>query len=205
MPFLSGNLATQSSSLSWRPAYAAIGRIKMAATGCFRGTAALGVSAEETCSPLSAEDYVNLELALLSASLAPLQTRSSTTGGIQYTDPGRLTLESFHIATQRVVELMAEVRGMPLPVASAVDRFMAIPAVENVYPKVDPDRNHAALCVVVHMPTYDDALMSRLIAEEAKANEFAKKHGYVLEFTFLPKELASSPDPDDDDCSCFLD
>ncbi|MDI6639173.1 MAG: hypothetical protein QME82_09775, partial [Bacillota bacterium] len=184
---------------------AAIERMKMVADAYFQSRVTWGVSAEETSLPLPAEDYVNLGLALLLEILAPSQARSSTAECIQYTDPGRLTLGSSHIPTQRVVELMTEMRGMPLPVASAVDRFKAIPAVEGVCPKVDAHRNHATLCVVVRMPKYDDALMNRLIAEEAKASEFAKKHGYVLEFMFVPKELAGSPDLDDDGCSCFLD
>lgn len=156
-----------------------------------------------TPSPL--EDYVNWGLALLSARLTPSQTRSSTAERIQHTEPGRFIVESSHIPTQWVVELMTEMRGIPLPVASAVDRFKAIPAVEGVRLEVDADRNHATLCVVVRMPKYDDALMNKLVAEEAKASEFAKKHGYVLEFTFLPKELAGLPDLDDADYSCFLD
>lgn len=80
---------------------------------------------------------------------------------------------------------MTDMRGMPRPVASAVDRFKAIPAVEDVRLKVDADRNHATLCVVVRIPKYYDALMNKLVAEEAEASEFARKHGYVLEFTFL--------------------
>lgn len=205
MPFLSGNLGMQSSSLSWWPAGAAIEKRKMEAVAYFQGMVTWGASAEETSLPLPAEDYVNLGLALLSEILAPSQTRSSTAECIQYTDPGRLTPGSSHIPAQRVVELMTEMRGMPLPVASAVDRLKAIPAVEDVRPRIDAHRNHATLCVVVRMPKYDDALMNRLIAEEARASEFAKKHGYVLEFMFLPRELAGSPDLDDDDCSCFLD
>lgn len=164
-----------------------------------------GGSPEETSLPLFVGDYVNWRLVQLLATFLPPQSPSSTAERIQYIDPGRLTLEDSHIFTQRVVELMTEVRGIPLPVASAVDRFKSIPAVEDVRLKVDADRNHATLCVVVRMPKYDDALMNKLVAEEAKASEFAKKHGYVLEFTFLPKELACLPDLDDADYSCLLD
>ncbi len=104
-----------------------------------------------------------------------------------------------------MIETVTQEMGLPVLVADIAQKFRAIPEVEKVRVKVDEDGPIFVLLVLVHMPQYNYELMKRLVDLEIDSYRLAKRHGYELEYKFLPSPYVDVSNMETEDPELYLD
>lgn len=116
-----------------------------------------------------------------------------------------LTILNDEDLERQVIETVTQEMGLPVLVADIAQKFRAIPEVEKVRVKVDEDGPIFVLLVLVHMPQYNYELMKRLVDLEIDSYRLAKRHGYELEYKFLPSPYVDVSNMETEDPELYLD